>query len=133
LERSRAGHLYSIDIPPLLERHLHAEVAVAVPEDARSRWTLVRGSSRRRLRGVLAEIGEVDFFLHDSMHTRRTLLFELEHIWPALAPGGIAVIDDIDRNTAFHSFADAVGGVDCSIVARAEDGRALIGLIQKGC
>lgn len=49
-----------------------------------------------------------------------------------LAPRGIALIDDIERNTAFHSFADAVGDADCSIVARAEDGRALIGVIQKG-
>ena len=125
------GRLLSIDQPPLLDLDLHAEIAAAVPENLRSRWTLVRGSSRRRLSGLLRQIEHVDFFLHDSMHTARNMKFELHRVWPTLRPGGFVLMDDVEKNDAFSSFVDEIGGEHQSLVAPADDRRALIGLIQK--
>jgi hypothetical protein len=104
LERNGTGHLWSIDLPPPLERELHRQIGIAVPASLRSRWTYVRGSSRRRLPVVLAGIAPVDLFIHDSNHTARNLLFELHHAWAALAPHGLAVADDVDVNCGFHAF-----------------------------
>lgn len=104
LTGSRSGRLWSIDLPPPLDRQLHSQIGMAVPETLRPRWTYVRGSSRRRLGGLLARTGEIDLFVHDSRHSERNLLFELEHAWRALRPGGVVVVDDVDLNCGFHSF-----------------------------
>jgi hypothetical protein len=131
LERNADGRLFSIDQPPLLDLELHTEIAAAVPGSLRSRWTLVRGSSRRRLDGLLAATNEVDFFLHDSMHTARNMSFELRTVWPRLRPGGFVLMDDIERNNSFCSFADEIGAQHQSLIVSADDERALIGVIQK--
>jgi predicted O-methyltransferase YrrM len=131
LKRNADGHLFSIDQPPLVDLELRSEIAAAVREDLRSRWTLVEGSSRRRLGGVLEVIGGLDFFLHDSMHSRRNMTFEVQTVWPMLKPGGIVLMDDIDRSDSFRSFTDEIGTDHDSLIVSADDGRALIGVIQK--
>jgi hypothetical protein len=104
LERNGAGHLWSIDLPPPLDRSLHAQIGIAVPRSLHHRWTYVRGSSRRRLPTLLERIRPIDLFVHDSAHTARNLLFELEHAWPALSLNGFVVADDVDLNCGFHAF-----------------------------
>jgi hypothetical protein len=130
LDRNGSGRLWSIDLPPLVERRFAEETGVAVPERLRERWTLVRGSSRRRLRGLVAELGQVDFFLHDSMHTERNLRFELDQIWPELAPGGTALIDDVEKNVAIGEFLQAHPEAR-SLIAPSDDGAVLIGFVVK--
>jgi hypothetical protein len=70
----------------------------------RSRWSLILGSSRRRLRPLLAQLKEIDLFVHDSVHTERNVRFELESVRRHLAPGGTMIIDDLDTNWALRSF-----------------------------
>ena len=130
LERNGAGRLWSIDLPPLIDRHLESEVGVAVPERLRGRWTLVRGSSRQRLRPLLAALGTIGVFVHDSMHTTRNVHFELAHDWPALTPGGVVVADDIDFNRAFGTFTPP-GGIAHALVGRHEDTDRLFGVLVK--
>ena len=36
------------------------------------------------------------------------MCFELDTVWPALPPGGVAVVDDIDHGLGFRRFADRV-------------------------
>lgn len=103
LERQEVGHLWSIDRPPL-DPVWQAQVGMAVPDRLKPRWTYVSGSSRRRLPALLSQIGEVDLFVHDSLHSERNVRFELDQVWPLLRPGGAIVVDDIDANWAFHSF-----------------------------
>jgi hypothetical protein len=110
LAQNEAGHLWSIDLPPPGDRDLHAQIGLAVPEGLRDRWTYVRGSSRRRLGGLLAQLEEIDLFVHDSRHSERNLLFELNHAWGVLKPSGMMVADDVDLNCGFHSFVDAHPG-----------------------
>ena len=130
LERNGSGHLWSIDLPPLIERDLEEQTGIAVPERLRHRWTLLRGSSRRLLRGLLDELGTIDVFLHDGLHTERNVGFELRSAWAALAPGGAALLDDIQQNAAFGRFTPAAVGAS-AIVCPADDGAALIGCLIK--
>jgi hypothetical protein len=118
LKSNGAGHLWSIDLPPL-ERDLHPEIGIAVGNGHEDRWTLIRGSSRRRLPRLLSRVKGIDMFIHDSMHSERNVRFELDRIWPVLSPGGIVVVDDVDANSGFHSFIDSFSIQD-AIVCDAE-------------
>ena len=107
LERNEAGRLWSIDLPAV-DSALHPEIGIAVPADLRPRWSYVSGTSRERLPPLLGELGQIDLFVHDSLHTGRNTRFELDTAWPAIRPGGVIVVDDIDHSLAFRSFvADA--------------------------
>jgi hypothetical protein len=130
LERNGGGRLWSIDLPPLLERRFAEQTGAAVPERLRERWTLLHGSSRRRLAGLLADLGQVDLFLHDSMHTTRNLRFELDHVWPALAPLGAALIDDVEKNVATGEFLQAHPETP-SVIFPSDDGQVLMGCVVK--
>src|SRR5436190_10726495 len=107
LECNQRGALWSIDLPPPGETTLRRQIAIAVPEHLRGRWTYVRGSSRHRLQDVVNDVGAIDLFVHDSRHTLRNVCFELEHAWLALRPGGLVLADDVDLNCGFHAFAAA--------------------------
>jgi hypothetical protein len=97
------GHLSSIDVPPL-ERHWKWQVAIAVPAQLTARWTYIKGTSRLRLPALLSSLGQIDLFVHDSLHTGRNVGFELDCAWAALQPGCAVVVDDIDANWGFHNF-----------------------------
>jgi Methyltransferase domain len=107
LARNGGGHLWSIDLPAV-DSALHPEIGAAVRADLRARWTYVQGTSRERLPHLLRELGEIDIFIHDSLHTGRNQLFEIKSAWAALRPGGVAVVDDIDHSLAFRRFIDHV-------------------------
>ena len=119
LERNGTGHLWSIDYPPL-DHIWHQQIGIAVGDRFPKRWSYIRGSSRRRLRGILSKLGgEIDLFIHDSLHSERNVRFELDHAWTALRPGGAVTVDDIDANWGFQSFTQAAR--DCrSVVCEAE-------------
>ena len=94
------------DRPPL-DPETRSKVGIAVAGRHPERWTLIGNSSRRALPGLVRRLGTIDLFIHDSLHTERNVCFELERIWPALRPGGIAVVDDIDSNWGYDSFTKA--------------------------
>ncbi len=104
LERNGAGHLYSIDLPPPLRPDLHNQIGAAIRSDLRHRWSYIKGSSRRHLPRLLAELGQIHLFIHDSEHTEYNTHFELDRAWSALKQGGVVMADDIDYSSAFHSF-----------------------------
>jgi predicted O-methyltransferase YrrM len=107
LERNGTGRLWSVDLP-MLRTPWHDQTAAAVPASLHGRWTYVRGSSRRRLPRLLAGLGEIDLFVHDSAHTYANMRFEFETAWRALRPGGVLVSHDIGVNQAFSDFTAAV-------------------------
>lgn len=108
LERNGDGHLWSVDLPAV-DSALHSEIGIAVTEGLKPRWSYVKGTARERLPGLLAELGTIDLFVHDSLHTGRNQKFELESAWGALRPGGVVVVDDIDHSLAFSAFVAAAG------------------------
>jgi hypothetical protein len=105
LDRAGGGHLWSIDLPAV-DPALHWQIGIAVPPGLRSRWTYIEGTSRERLPRAVSDHGPLDLFVHDSLHTGRNLCFELDTAWPALRPGGVAVVDDIDHSLGFRRFID---------------------------
>jgi predicted O-methyltransferase YrrM len=129
LERNHSGRLWSIDLPPF-EDGLDQEIAAAVPEQLHERWTLLRGSSRRLLPGLVGDLGQVDLFLHDSRHTAQNVRFELEHVWPALTPGGAACVDDVEKNVATGQFLEAHPEAQ-AVISPSDDRQALIGCVVK--
>jgi predicted O-methyltransferase YrrM len=130
LEQNGTGRLWSIDLPHP-DTVLHHQIGVAVPDSLRDRWTLLLGTSRARLSPVLRELGEVDLFIHDSLHTERNVLFELDAVWPALRAGGAVLVDDVDWSLAFHRFTQRPG-VSSWLVGQRREDRGLWGLAVKG-
>ena len=108
LERNGHGRLWSVDLPPI-DPGWRGQTGVAVAPALRHRWTYLRGAARRRLPPLLDEVGDVDIFVHDGLHTERNMLFELRAVWPRLAPGGLIVADDADHNAAVAHFAAETG------------------------
>jgi predicted O-methyltransferase YrrM len=94
------GQLWSIDLPPV-DPAIAAQVGVAVAGPCESRWTLLRGTSRQILPGLLRKLGTIDLFVHDSLHTYHNVRFELRQAQRVLRPRGLIVVDDIDANAAF--------------------------------
>jgi SAM-dependent methyltransferase len=131
LEANRDGQLFSIDLaPPLSAERVANETGAAVVDRLRRRWTLIEGSSRRRLPGLLEHLGMIDLFVHDSRHTRRNISFELRLAWRALRPGGFLLADDIGANLGFTDVASESGGAP-TIICSSDDGRGRFGLIRK--
>jgi predicted O-methyltransferase YrrM len=103
MRENRRGTLYSIDLPPLTAEWARQSTAAVAPE-LRGRWQYIRGSARRRLPPLLRELGSIDIFLHDSLHTYSHMLFEFDLAWQAITAGGLLVSDDIGGNRAFEDF-----------------------------
>jgi hypothetical protein len=112
------GSLWSIDLPPM-DKELRSRVGMAVGEGHEDRWTLIEGSSRRRLPKLLSNLGEIDLFIHDSLHTERNVTFEMERGWEALGPNGALVVDDVDANRGFEVFMNGHSG-HLSVLGEAE-------------
>lgn len=138
LEWNGGGTLSSIDRPPL-DPAMRARVGLAVDARLKHRWTLLAESSRRCLPKLVSQMGPVDLFIHDSLHTQRNVLFELQCVWPALSPGGVVVVDDIDSNAGYGLFLKRISGFT-SLVCEAEpvrpdtrrfNNKGLFGIILK--
>jgi hypothetical protein len=118
LDRSGDGRLWSIDLPPL-ERVWRNQVGAAVGDRHPYRWSYLKGSSRRRLPELLSRLGQIDLFIHDSLHSERNVRFELDRAWAALRPNGALVVDDVDANWGFRSFTETFSGHK-SLICEAE-------------
>jgi hypothetical protein len=139
-ERNGEGHLWSIDRPPA-QQALQKETGIAVGGRLQERWSLIRGSSRRQLPSLLSRLGQVDLFVHDSLHSEHNVRFELDRIWRVLGPDSAIVVDDIDANWGFRSFSETFGSGHASLVCEAEpvrpdvrrfNDKGLFGIIVKG-
>jgi predicted O-methyltransferase YrrM len=127
LERNAAGHLWSIDLPPL-SSDWHGTTAVAVPGDLRARWTYRRGAVDRYLVPLLGDLGTIDLYIHDALHTERSMAWEFEQSWPRVVPGGVLISDDVHMNMAFERFA-FTDGVSRAFYDRTK--RAAVGVAVK--
>lgn len=124
------GRLYSVDLPPLLVPERRSELGAAVPTNLRDRWVLVEGSSRRRLPELLDQLGRIDLFVHDSRHSTRNVAWELATVWPALRPGGVVVVDDVNVNWGFEQFLRA-GDDRQPLWCSADDGQRQFAIARK--
>jgi predicted O-methyltransferase YrrM len=114
LHDNHSGRLYSIDLPdakyvrddgmPQHDAINPANIGYSVPTELRDRWTLIRGDAKEKLPELLASLGSVDIFHHDSAHTYDHMHFEYETAWPKIRTGGALMSDDITWSNAFLDF-----------------------------
>lgn len=105
LEHNGSGRLDSVDLPPIADEE-GAAIGALVTGSLGQRWLLHRGATRRVLPAVLERLPRVDVFIHDSLHTHRTMQHEFEAVWPLLPQGGVLVSDDVERNQAFEQLVE---------------------------
>jgi hypothetical protein len=105
LSRNDCGHLWSIDLPFPFDHAMHADTGAAVTEACRARWSYLQGSSRQRLPPLVADVGRVEVFIHDSLHTARNTVFEMKQAASSMPQGGVMLIDDIGIHKGFAAFA----------------------------
>jgi Methyltransferase domain len=105
LRHNDFGHLWSIDLPFPFDRCVKAETGAVVTDPCRSYWSYLEGSSSQRLPPLVAKVGHVEMFVHDSLHTTQNTLFEMEQAASVMQPGGVMLIDDIgESRDAFTTF-----------------------------
>jgi hypothetical protein len=115
------GRLWSIDLPPF-EAEWRSHTGAAVGSGYDGMWTYIAGSSRRQLPGLLKELGTIDLFIHDSLHSERNVRFELDRAWAAMPGRGAFLVDDVDANWGFKSFTESYAGQQ-SMLGQAEPTR----------
>ena len=118
LQENQMGRLYSIDLPwpglaPLGEQF---GIGCMVPERLRHRWKIVWGDSMEELPKLLGELGSIDMFNHDSVHTYRFMTTEYNMAWPYIRPGGVLASHDVRRHNAFRRFCRRQGSAPFALV-----------------
>ena len=115
IHENNFGNLFSIDLQTnyissdnrLVKGELSSSnVGICVPSHLRKNWTLILGDSRKELPKLLTRIDSLDFFLHDSDHTEKHMLWEFQEIWPKLCKFGVLASDDTFLNNAFSLFSN---------------------------
>jgi predicted O-methyltransferase YrrM len=130
LNKNNYGHLYSIDLPPLGSNG-DDYVGWLVPNELKDRWTLRRGSSDRLLAPIVQELGTLDLFIHDSLHTFKNMKQEFGTTWPALNSRGIVISDDIEGNNAFLQMVKS-HQPEISVILKEKSKDSLVGVAVKG-
>lgn len=109
LNRNGSGSLLSIDIPAV-KGELTMDISVRndevgywIPDEYKKRWTYIEGDAKLHLPKVMAE-QSVNFFIHDSLHTRTHMFFEYMVARALMAPGAIIASDDVLWNNSFDDF-----------------------------
>jgi hypothetical protein len=131
LRQNDIGHLWSIDLPFPFDHRLHEQTGIAVSDECRARWSYLEGSSRERLPKLVAELGHVDVFIHDSLHTAKNTVFETGQVASAIPPGGVLLVDDIRMHKGFATFARRHPGYQ-TIVCRHADEIGMFGIAVQG-
>ena len=77
LERNGTGHLWSIDYPPL-DHIWHEQIGIAVGDRFPNAGPISGVRADDGFVAVLSKLGgEIDLFIHDSLHSERNVRFEL--------------------------------------------------------
>ena len=92
LKHNGHGVLYSIDLGNAPEEPPND---FFVRPELRRAWRLIIGDSRQELPRLLARLGRIDLFHHDSLHTYEHMMWEYETAFPYLAPGGVLSSHDV--------------------------------------
>jgi len=116
LERNQKGTLHSVEIGDSAYLPAGKEPGWIVPGWLRARWQLHIGDVKAILPGLLRELGQVDIFIHDSLHSYEHMKFEFELARPYIKHGGLLLADDALWNSAFSEFAQAVSSPVSAII-----------------
>ena len=104
LQKNERGVLHSVGLNDPHYLPTGKPLGWFVPESLKSRWNVLTGDSRSVLAPLLAKLGTIDVFIHDSLHTYEHMLWEYRTAFPFLRPGGLLFSDDAAWNSAFPEF-----------------------------
>jgi len=116
LHRNQRGKLHSIGLPDPAYLPEGKEAGWFVPKWLRKPWHVHLGDAKEILPRLLPELGRIDIFLHDSLHTYEHMLWEFEIAYPFLRLGELLFADDALWNSAFEDFARKVGTPEARIL-----------------
>jgi predicted O-methyltransferase YrrM len=104
LQKNGRGTLHSIEIGD--SRYLPAGKLPGwiVPDWLKPSWSIHFGDSRTLLPQLLQQLGSIDVFIHDSLHTYDHMQYEYRTAYPYIRPGGLLFSDDAEWNPAFREF-----------------------------
>lgn len=103
------ARLVSVDMP-YPQRGNEEFVGIAVPEELRVAWTLIREPDRNGLKKAIALCGgRVDLFHYDSDKSVYGRAYAYDLMWGTLKTGGLLVSDDIQDNLYFAHFSASTG------------------------
>ena len=108
LHLNNRGTLYSVELGDPRYFPSGRSPGWVVPEWLKSRWKMLLGDSRDILPGLLAQLGSIDVFIHDSAHTYDQMIWEYRQAYPRIREGGLLLSDDALWNPAFTDFAQEV-------------------------
>jgi len=116
LKKNGRGRLHSVGLADPAFLPAGREPGWLIPAWLRSSWQIHLGDARDILPGLFAQLGNIDVFIHDSLHTYEHMLWEFETAYPYLRPGGLLFSDDALWNDAFHDFARKAGAHEARIL-----------------
>ncbi len=100
------GRLYSID----LDDNRADAYGALIPQSYQPHFTLVLQGETPVLPTLLDDLGAIDLFYHDSVHTLAHMRWEYELAWPYIRKGGCLASHDIFYSTAFDDFTKKYAG-----------------------
>lgn len=86
------GRLCSIDVGTKPGEPSHDFL---VRPDVLPRWQYIAGDVKQELPELLARLGRVDMFHHDSLHTFEHMMWEFKTVTPHLGPNGVLASHDV--------------------------------------
>jgi predicted O-methyltransferase YrrM len=116
LQKNGRGHLHSIGRADPVFLPQGKETGWLVPQWLRRQWRVHLGDARDILPSLLGELGDIDIFIHDSMHTYDHMMWEFETAYPHIRPGGLLLSDDALWNAAFNDFSRKTGSTEARIL-----------------
>jgi len=116
LRKNGHGRLHSVGLADPAFLPAGKEPGWLVPEWLRSGWQIHLGDARDILPRLFEELGSIDVFIHDSLHTYEHMMWEFDTAYPYLRPGGLLFADDALWNDAFHDFAREEGAHEAHIL-----------------
>jgi hypothetical protein len=125
--RSSIGWRWSVEHRPTAS----GQVSAAAGRPGRWRsyaMDYISGSNRRG--ELLFHLGQIDLFIHNSLHSERNVRFDLDRAWAAMAAKGALLVDDVDGNWGFRSFTLAFPGQQ-SMIGESEPLRPDLPLFNK--
>lgn len=120
IKKNKFGNLVSIDYPEIVGSkyemndfwngkggaavYPNKEPGWIIPNDLVENWSLKIGKSENILPDLLMDLKYIDFFLHDSEHSFKNMMFEMTLSYEHLTKNGILVVDDIHSNKSYNNF-----------------------------
>lgn len=84
----KASRLVGLDIDPQCAMHESPPIHIRIGDQCDAAF----------LDSVIREFGSFDLIIDDGSHNNRHIVSSFERLWPAVAPGGIYIIEDLDNS-----------------------------------